>query len=600
MLEATTPQALARYHLERDTELPRVAQRLSWVYGLPNISITVDSRERNSCRLTTDGIVLTINADSILQISLCNDFGVKGSLPLALADTLTVAHQMERARDFCDSGFHLERSPENRRHARARRFFNSTIDDVAIAARMRRVPLFDRYLDEFASRLVRHDTLDLPPHIQFMNALRIVCTESDPRLSTSPEISALLRELTGQGVLEALTASDLGFDARRDLADRAVYPLFLQLLERDLIRYDSHLLRDLYERSTPFGEADDDDPQLLGLPVDGEPREDIERFYTTTKDTLMDLSAAATQDLGEASEQEDDGSPGLMLPRLGESGEELCLDEEGDPGYLATVSRWRAVISDVADTLLRLALPKERIAVPRYRARASAEGIRLHPSALPLALVQLETESPQAIWQPIRQLMRHQELEFGGLDIYLLLDVSGSMGGPNAQFASATSLCLIEGLQTARLRARREQTQGAVDVRVQLLAFGAGWAQLTPLVNEPTLAQKERAFHNLLHPQSNFTKVNGALRHVRSNALANPSRKVLCLIVSDGLFSDNLAAFRTMQNMPRQVYAGHINIGDFRGIPITPHFETITEPRVLPQKLQNLLEEYLRLAAVSQ
>jgi hypothetical protein len=288
-----------------------------------------------------------------------------------------------------------------------------------------------------------------------------------------------------------------------------------------------------------------------------------------------------------------------MLPRSGESPDELRLEgggtDEDGPSYLAVARQWRSVIGGVAETLLKLALPRERIAVPRYKARASIDGIRLHPSALPLALIQLATENPQPIWQPARQLIRHQELEFGGLDIYLLLDVSGSMGGPNAQFATATSVCLIEGLQAARLRAQREQTQGDVDVRVQLLAFGAGWAQLTPLVHEPTLEQRERAFYHLMHPQSNFTRINGALKHVRANALANPSRKLLCLIVSDGLFSDNLAAFKTMQGMPRQVYAGHINIGESVGIPITPHFETITNPRVLPQKLQNILEEYLHL-----
>jgi hypothetical protein len=597
MFETTTPQALARYHLERDLELPRLVERLSWVYGLPGISVTVDNREQNACRLTTDGIVLTVNADSILQVSLRNGFGTQGSLPLALADLLAVAHQMGRAQDFCDASFFVERSLGSRSHAQARRFFNSVVDDVAIAARMRAVPLLNRYLDAFTSRLVEHDMRRLPAHIQFMNVLRIVCVESAPRLAAAPEAARPLRSLARQGALAALVTPGLGFKARRALADESLYPVFLTLLENDLTHYDSHLLRDLYSKSNPFGDSGNDDPQLLGTLFDEGAREDIERFYTTTKDNLMAVTAAATKDLGESTEREDDGAPGLMLPRSGESPEELQFDEGDGSGYLTTVSQWRPVIRGVADTLLKLALPRERIAVPRYRACASVEGIRLHPSALHLALVQLETESPQAIWQPTKQLIRHQELEFGGLDIYLLLDVSGSMGGANARFASATSLCLIEGLQAARARAQREQTQGDVDVRVQLLAFGAGWAELTPLVHEPTLAQRERAFYHLTHPRSNFTKVNGALRHVRSNALANPSRKVLCLIVSDGLFSDNLAAIKTMQGMPGQVYAGHINIGDSYGIPVTPHFEVITNPRVLPQKLQNLLEEYFRLTA---
>jgi hypothetical protein len=599
VLDTTTPQAFAQYHFERDNELPLLVERLSWIQGLPHISIAVDNRERNTCRLTTDGVTLTINADAILQVNLRHGFGTKGTLPLAMADLLTVSHQMGRVQDFLDPGFFIEKSSGPRAHAQARRFFNTTIDDMAITARMRRVPLFNRYLDAFISRAINHDLRDLPLHIQFMSALRIICGEFRPRLAVSPEIRELLRALTQQAGASLDMLSDLAFAKRRAQADESLYPAFLSLLERDLARYDSRLLRDLYGQANPLGDSDADDPRLLGQPDAEVTREDIEHFYTTTKDNLMEVMAATMKDLGESAEQEeDDGAPGLMLPRSGESSEELQVESGDGPGYLATVNQWRPIIRGVADTLLKLALPQELIAVPRYRARASIEGIRLHPSALPSALIQLETENPQAIWQPVRQLIRHQELQFGGLDIYLLLDVSGSMGGPNARFATATSLCLIEGLQAARLRAQREQTQGDVDVRVQLLAFGAGWAQLTPLVKEPTLAQKELAFFNLMHPQSNFTKINGALRHVRANAVANPTRKVLCLIVSDGLFSDNLAAFKTMQNMPRHVYAGHISIGDSYGIPLTPHFETITDPKVLPQKLQSLLEEYLQLTAV--
>jgi hypothetical protein len=443
-----------------------------------------------------------------------------------------------------------------------------------------------------------------------MSALRIIYGESRPELTIAPEIQKLTHDLMHAPApasnrtrtstparaytpaLEALMAPGLTFKARRETADELFYPAFLSLLERDLIRYDSHLLRDLYDKVNPLGDSAASDSHLLNPSGAEATREDIEHFYTTTKDNLMEVTSAAMKDLGESTEQQDDGAPGLMLPRSGESPDELCVDSGESPSYLATVNQWRPTIRGVADALLKLALPQELIAVPRYRAHASVEGVRLHPSALPLAFIQLETENPQTIWQPVKQLIRHQELQFGGLDIYLLLDVSGSMGGANARFATATSLCLIEGLQVARLRAQREQTQGEVDVRVQILAFGAGLTPLTPLVREPTLAQKELAFFNLMHPRSNFTKVNGALKHVRASTLANPSRKVLCLIVSDGLFSDNLAAFKTMQNMPRRVYAGHINIGDAYGIPLTPHFETISNPKLLPQKLQSLLEEY--------
>ncbi|MDR2109103.1 MAG: hypothetical protein LBP28_06570, partial [Coriobacteriales bacterium] len=89
MLSATTAEAFAHYHLRRAVELPYLAQQLSWVYGLPSISINVDNREANACRLTTDGIVISLNAASILQLSQRSGPGVKGVLPLAMADMLS-------------------------------------------------------------------------------------------------------------------------------------------------------------------------------------------------------------------------------------------------------------------------------------------------------------------------------------------------------------------------------------------------------------------------------------------------------------------------------------------------------------------------------
>jgi uncharacterized protein YegL len=595
MLSATTAQDFAHYHLKRTVELPYLAQQLSWLYGLPNISINVDNREANACRLTTDGVIINLNAASILQLSQRHDFGVKGILPLAMADMLSVAHQLERVRDFCAPGFFIEKSRGSPAEAQARRFFNSVVDDLALGARMRDVPLFCRYFNSFLSRLVRHDLRDWPLHIQLMCALRVLGGETDPLLSVAPEIERLIRRPAQREVLELLTAGGLGFAARRAHADARLYPLFQELLQRDLVRYDSHLLRDLYAQANPFGETGNDDARLLGAtPGDKDSeREDIQRFYTTTKENLADIAAAAADLTGETTEDRDDGAPGLMLPRSGESPEELQLEDGDGQSYLSVAHQWRRTITKVAETLLELALPQERIAVPRYRARASIEGIRLNPRALPAALIQLKTENPQAIWQPVRQLIRHQEREFSGLDIFFLVDVSGSMSGGNAPFATATSICLVEGLQLASDRARRDQTQAEVDVRLQILAFGAGWAELTPLTRRLSRTQKELLFYNLMHPKSNFTKVNGALRQVRATALANPTRQALCFMVSDGLFSDNLAAFKTMQSMPRQVYTSHLNIGDDYAIPITPHFDTITNPKLLPQKLYRLLEDYL-------
>lgn len=599
MLIEATPKGFTRYRHNRDTALPRLVERMTLIYGLSGVTTSIGPRVGNSCTLTQDGIHITLNPGSIEELAQRKWIGTTEELPLAIADLMVVTHEVNHAVDFKDPTFFIELDDKSFKRRKARRFFTTCVDEIVIDKRITSIPLLKRYFKAFNTRLINHDMVGMPQHIQFIYAIRNLVLEEDPIILVADDVSALLDELikTEEGGLANLASifdPELSFKERHRLSDDLLYEQYIELLRRDLAQADLYTIGKVYEDLGFLSALVGLDPSDLETVDETEMREYQDELFRVTEEYVDEKTLESIKEAENLSDGEDDGSPGLILPRRGEAVDELELSAHSIVEYQNATRRWHGVIEEVSDLLLKLASPKESITVPRYRHLAAIDGARLNPSALIGAYIQLISETPQPIWQPIEKRVRHQDLQFSGLDVYLLLDVSGSMAGENAEYASAMSVCLIEGLQLARHRAETDPKQGSVDVRTQLLAFGAGWAELTPLCKAPTIVQKETAYYNLLHPSSNLTMINGALKHVKQNALVYPERNIVCLIVSDGLFSDNLQAFNTVQSMPPTVYVGHISIGDSAGIPITLHHETVYDPKVLPKKLYSILEEYFK------
>lgn len=598
------------YMLIRDELLPRIAERICCLYGLPNISIMVSNTVKTVCSLTRNGVVIRINQDSAVAMSKNSGLGVRGELPLEIADLITITHQVFRARDYLDPTFTIETVTEKKPKGDHRffydkkqedqllKYFNSCIDDTAIDMQLRDIGLFTGYFNQYASRLRSHVLAGYPLHMQFMEAIRLICIESNPFFVVEPiidtELSSLGISRRDPGtIILSIMERGLPFSDRRELSYEYLRPIYETLFKEDLRRSKTNDFIHLYEKDNPYG---DFEHSALSEFSDRENDLSADDFlYQVTNDHLEEMHQSSSEENKENSNDGDkNDAKGLMLPRKGESSDDLELIKDTTKGYAAAAARWLIVIQRVADILLRLASPKESISVPRWRHIATSEGRRLNPNTITSATIQLQSDIPQAIWQPIKTVTRHQEMQFTGLDIYLLLDVSGSMGGSNAEYATATAICLIEGLRHAQMISQRDQRGDIVDVRIQLVAFGAGWDELTPLGVDLSLQQKEIVYDNLMNPTSNFTMINGALKHVSSQAHAHPDRNILCLIISDGLFSDNLAAFSTVQSMPSRVYVGHIYIRESGGIPITMHREVISDPRVLPKTLTSILEEYFK------
>lgn len=591
------------YRQKRDTKLLRLLERFCRLAGMPNTQVSIDHKVRSFSKLGKEGAAITLNPDSLMDFSLRTGWGKGDGIPLEIVDLMVAAHESYRVRDFGDPSFFVEISSRPPRFVNARRFFNHVVDDTSIDLRLSEIPLFSRYFESYLYRIVEQDMRYLPCHIQFINTVRLklFLPRSSPLVAS--EVQESISDLErGAASLQTLLCEVFdprqGFAERHRRADAALFSRYEALLSQDFEKADPYLFIQKYDEQLFYGAVESPDPIELLKTKEDENSEYIGELFRVTDENLAKATLDSFLENSKlAEDKEDDGSPGLILPKSGTPDEDLEIAADTMLGYTACVNQWRAVIKDVSEIFLTLATPKEAIAVPRYRHISAHDGVRLNPHSTTGAHIQLITGRPQPIWQPVYKQIRHQELRFSGLDIYLLLDVSGSMGGENARYASAMSVCLTEGLQLARRRAEADPTQGTVDVRTQLLAFGAGWAELTPLCKVPSQSQRETAYFNLMHPSSNFTLVNGALRQVSSSARLCPERDVLCLIVSDGLFSDSLEAFKTVKDMPSNVYVGHIFIGDFSGIPITSHCEIIHSPKLLPKKLKALLEEQLILVA---
>jgi hypothetical protein len=603
---STSKAALARYQRIRPDELPQLIDRLCRVFCIPNISVDVDVRQAHGIHLTSDGVTLNFNDNATKSMALNNAPGAKGQIPLAIADTLVALHQLLRIQDLLDPSFFVEQEPDSGvenfgwykvhnyddiLHGRARRFFNHKIDEICADYRLRQLPLAKRYFQAFSTRLLGHKMTGLPQHIQFLNCLHLLVAEDNPDIQGGEAALQTACRLMDDGLAEVLAAES--YALRHSLADELIHPIYLAFMGKDEQTLITYLMLDEYDGQLPYGKVYSTSETDLRKAREEEDNAYEELLFETAMEMVLESEIDSRVEIEEVVEESSD-YPGLMLPRTGQTAEDLTILEGQALEYKLVAVRWKRVIDGVADVLLALAQPQENIVVPRYKARLHTEGVRINPTALLEAQIQLETEMPQGIWQPIRKIVRHQELLFSGLDIYLLLDVSASMTGVNADYSTAMCVCLIEGLQLARSAAALDQRQGEVDVRIQLLAFGEDWAELTDLSYTPSQLEKELAFYNLTNPVSNFTMINGALRHVRNQALAVPDRDVLCLVVSDGLFSDSMAALGTVHSMPPNASVGQISIGEETTVPITPHCKRVTDPKVLPRKLYAILEDRLR------
>lgn len=274
---------------------------------------------------------------------------------------------------------------------------------------------------------------------------------------------------------------------------------------------------------------------------------------------------------------------------------ELGLNENESSQYAEVLVKYRHAIQQTADVLLQLAAPTDSINAPRFQPRAAQEGRRLHPNRLVDASMQAVTRQPRSVWQPIARIATRPEVHFGGLDIHLIVDVSGSMQGSKAKHAASTAIILLEAIDLARYTAQRDsQNFRSPDVRTQVIAFGSSHQTLANLKFETTNKEKATTFHNLRNPNSGSTYVSGALEQVAKATKEFPARDQIAIIVTDGGFYDYSDARTIVRKLPENSEITQLNIGfDPQEQAITPNSKVLTQPKDLPVHLFAALQSYI-------
>ncbi len=606
-------------------ELESGVRQLGLLYGISGLEVVTRPGAGWSCAKTEHGLTVTIDPQQTIEGN-----GVDAAVPETdrpevspeVTSLFITAHELGHANDFLDPNWRRSSQPKP-----SRDFFDCLVDDTVIDKRNRRVPLLDAHADDVYSHQIPSDLTELPQHVQLLYGMRVGTVVKEPSLTMDESVSGILNSLVkyeknGQvfNILDVLTDPRTSLAERRRIADKFILPHFEALLEEDKQEQDGgnqsesgdgegdfQDIYDAYEQAVhghQQGDGEGEQSSRAQAEASGQPSNGgslSEQIAEAIKEAAAEQQAknaakANAQTSSAKATEEDAAQHEAQLSELaGTVAAEMQLSAGDAESYVRSLDQWTPTIKEVASVFMKLAAPANVIMSPRYATGAHTEGVRLHPRTMARVALQLDADQDQAIWQPIVREAHRQEVTFGGLDVHLLVDVSGSMAGAKAQCAADTALCLVEGLQLARHNVAR--TAGKFhqpDVRTQIIAFGSGTEVLSPLSEAPTGQQKGKTYTNLLEADSSSTLVNGALESVKQASTVKPKRDAIAIIVSDGHFGDHDKALATVASMPKSVYVAHLVIGGDVQTFISDNHEAVGNPSVLPGKLHGILADYIR------
>ncbi|MDR0584383.1 MAG: VWA domain-containing protein [Treponema sp.] len=533
-----------------DSRVSQAAAQLGRLYGLWGLEIRIEHADPGagagtSCSISEKGIIISFDPESFVETP---------GIPPLIAALYVIARELGRASEAVKNPEYFR---AYRKKSKIEKTFYDFLDYTAIDYAGRRIPLLDRYMDDIYTASMPHDLTDLALHMELLYAIRISQVEKNPKkkLMVDPRVADILAGLRNYraggfsfDVIESFSDPHSSMAERRQIADIFIKP-----------RYHA-LLRENHRERTG---ADRDNE------ADGKGEKSAADMF---RDQFMDalageekksppLRGGESRPEGEGVRSVGGSNETYPLTAMAEFyAEALRLDTADARRYAASLVRWRPVIRRIAELFLALASPSEVLLSPRYDHSARPEGFRLHPLRINQAAIQQASGTPHAIWQPLKRSGRRQDLSFGGLDVYLLTDISASMEGEKARCAADTALCLIEGLQMASYMARNKNRLKRPDVRIELTAFGAAFDVVCPLSYEPAGEQKGKLFLSLRNANSKGTYISGALDSIRQSAQKNDCRKKLVFIVSDGRFHDPDEAGQAARSLGPDIHIKQIFI----------------------------------------
>lgn len=221
----------------------------------------------------------------------------------------------------------------------------------------------------------------------------------------------------------------------------------------------------------------------------------------------------------------------------------LGLNEADFNEYLKTRQKYSAEIEDFANIITMLKRERnDDLLAPSRDLRARGHRINI-PSLVGAIASNTLNNNPDIFKSP--KLGEKIQYEFDGLDLFLLCDVSGSMGmngGKKAKEAAASAVVILEGLMNSAELASVDDL-----IRVQIQAFGSTDYMLSPLSSRPSSQALGTTYSKILKPSSmESTYVAGSLKsalsHIKPTLPGQESRLQVVGVVSDGAFQDSEAA----------------------------------------------------------
>lgn len=620
----------------RNEELRQGVHDLGEIFGLRGLEVEIQSGAGWKCTKLPEGIKITVDPQQLIERRGPDGKDISAEADITQIDERyilhTSGHELGHGKDFIDPDWRVPPGGSSNH------FFWNVIDDTVIDKRLRYVPALDAITDQLYGQVLFpvDDLTDQPKHVQLMHGILLDTVTNNPLPEVDPSVSEKLEELRhfeSQGevfdILETMSDPRTTLKERRAIAQKFIMPSYKELLEQDQQEqagdqsegegsgsFDEHY--DKYEQTVHGGEHNHSDEQSDPRKdhdesgKEGESSNDAEKDESQSMDHAGQIAAVLKESSGSS-----DAISETMATAIGKAAGEANMDLSKEevlsnlagtvaskmninPGdareYVSSLDKWAQTIRETAQVFLQLAAPTVATMSPRYDGRSMPEGVRLHPQRLAETALQLDSGQQQSVWQPIERRAKRQNVAFGGMDIHLLVDLSGSMANSGkAACAAACSQILLEGIQLARYettQAGPQQTQP--DVQTQVIGFGADTAILAPLAFQPTEPQKGTVFSNIMHPSSDSTLIGGALAEVHKNTALNPGREAIVVVVSDGIFGDHNVAKKQIDELPKNVHTAHLVIGSEANEYISENHQNVSSPSKLPHTLYEVLASRIR------
>lgn len=641
-MEGLSPEA-------RDyTEEIALFQRVARIFGYEGLDIEVRPGQGWGTMRNEHGITLIADPTMLTPPTLEDATGaaLPGDVePPEQYGVYGTAHELGHVDDF----MHPKNDAKEVKNMRpSEHFFWNIVDDSVINKRLRNIPLLNTLTDEVYRDMLFpvDDFTDKPKHVQLMYGwlLRNVTPQRD--ITLNGEVVDALDSLSSVTVgrrhydlYRTLAHPNTDFEKRREIARTHILPIYEAFLEEDRQEWQQNQQNQQGQQSgqgSSSGESDESNGSGSGQGGTSESgdqsgsgggysgTEDWEEVYDAYAEAshcghheeeggddandnsqgqdphaAIEEAAGALREIAEeeaeAAEQAASNGSGNQGGQggtgAGSIAAELQLSPDDAFAYQSAATKYRDQIHGVARVFEQLAVPSVEYNSPRYRKRADTSGLKLSPRDLFQVVVAQHSNIDPAVWKPVESITRKEGYTFSGLDIHLVVDGSGSMGGAKAEAAAACGVMLMEGLESARRRVQRHNPRAPKpDVRLQTIVFGASAQVVAPLQHEIAPQAKGITFMTVRAAASGSTIVTGALQMTIDSARANPERTQLVYLVTDGVFDDNARAANAVKNAGSNYFLYEYILMSPGTRPITPQSSYLSDPNEMP----SLMNRHLR------